>query len=303
MLIHPNFDPVAIHLGPLAVRWYGLMYLVAFIAAIVVGRLRLRLPHVAAQGWTLRDIDDMLFYGVLGTILGGRLGYVLFYKAHFYLAHPVDIFKVWEGGMSFHGGFLGVTLAMVVFAYQRNRTWLQVTDFVAPMVPIGLAAGRFGNFINGELWGRVTAPNAPWAMGFPGAVNEDLGWLASHPLQAAQWHLLEVFQRYPMLPRHPSQLYEIALEGGVLFVVLWCFARKPRPVGAASALFLLGYGMARFTVEFAREPDDFLGLLAFNLSMGQWLSLPMIVVGALVLVWSYRRNARVPRTRSVDSAG
>nr|WP_255779028.1 prolipoprotein diacylglyceryl transferase [Mycetohabitans sp. B8] len=302
-MIHPNFDPVAIHLGPLAVRWYGLMYLVAFIAAIVVGRLRLRLPHVAAQGWTLRDIDDMLFYGVLGTILGGRLGYVLFYKAHFYLAHPVDIFKVWEGGMSFHGGFLGVTLAMVVFAYQRNRTWLQVTDFVAPMVPIGLAAGRFGNFINGELWGRVTAPNAPWAMGFPGAVNEDLGWLASHPLQAAQWHLLEVFQRYPMLPRHPSQLYEIALEGGVLFVVLWCFARKPRPVGAASALFLLGYGMARFTVEFAREPDDFLGLLAFNLSMGQWLSLPMIVVGALVLVWSYRRNARVPRTRSVDSAG
>lgn len=303
MLIHPNFDPVAIHLGPLAVRWYGLMYLVAFIAAIVVGRLRLRLPHVAAQGWTLRDIDDMLFYGVLGTILGGRLGYVLFYKAHFYLAHPVDIFKVWEGGMSFHGGFLGVTLAMVVFAHQRNRTWLQVTDFVAPMVPIGLAAGRFGNFINGELWGRVTSPNAPWAMGFPGAVNEDLGWLAAHPLQAAQWHLLEVFQRYSMLPRHPSQLYEIALEGGVLFVVLWCFARKPRPVGAASALFLLGYGMARFTVEFAREPDDFLGLLAFNLSMGQWLSLPMIVVGALVLVWSYRRNARVPRTRSVDAAG
>ncbi|WP_338862736.1 prolipoprotein diacylglyceryl transferase [Mycetohabitans rhizoxinica] len=303
MLIHPNFDPVAIHLGPFAVRWYGLMYLVAFIAAIVVGRLRLRLPHVAAQGWTLRDIDDMLFYGVLGTIFGGRLGYVLFYKADFYLAHPLDIFKVWEGGMSFHGGFLGVTLAMAVFAYQRNRTWLQVTDFVAPMVPTGLAAGRFGNFINGELWGRVTAPDAPWAMGFPGAVNEDLGWLASHPLQAAQWHLLEVFQRYPMLPRHPSQLYEVALEGGVLFVVLWCFTRKPRPIGAASALFLLGYGMARFTVEFAREPDDFLGLLAFNLSMGQWLSLPMVVVGALLLVWSYKRDARLLSARSADSAG
>lgn len=149
MIIHPNFDPVAIHLGPLAVRWYGLMYLVAFISAIVVGRLRLRLPFVAAQGWTAKDIDDMMFYGVLGTVLGGRLGYVLFYKAGYYFAHPLNIFKVWEGGMSFHGGFLGVTLAMILFAWQRKRHWLQVTDFVAPMVPAGLAAGRLGNFING----------------------------------------------------------------------------------------------------------------------------------------------------------
>ncbi len=172
MIIHPNFDPVAIHLGPLAVRWYGLMYLVGFIAAIVVGRIRLKLPHVAAQGWTAKDIDDMMFYGVLGTVLGGRLGYVLFYKADFYFAHPLDVFKVWEGGMSFHGGFLGVTLAMVLFAWQRKRHWLQVTDFVAPMVPTGLAAGRLGNFINGELWGRVTDPHAPWAMMFPGAMRE-----------------------------------------------------------------------------------------------------------------------------------
>ncbi|AUT60171.1 prolipoprotein diacylglyceryl transferase [Paraburkholderia terrae] len=292
MHIHPNFDPIAIHLGPLAVRWYGLMYLVAFVMAIVVGRLRLRLPHVAAQGWTPKDIDDMLFYGVLGTILGGRLGYVLFYKASWYFAHPLDIFKVWEGGMSFHGGFLGVTLAMVLFAWQRKRTWLQVTDFVAPMVPTGLAAGRLGNFINGELWGRVTSPDAPWAMLFPGAANEDAGWLAAHPAQAAQWHLSEVFAQYHMLPRHPSQLYEIALEGVVLFLVLWFFTRKPRPVGAASAVFLIGYGLARFTVEFAREPDDFLGLLAFGLSMGQWLSLPMVIAGVLMLVWAYRRNGR-----------
>ncbi len=235
MLIHPNFDPIAIHLGPLAVRWYGLMYLVAFIAAIVVGRLRLRLPHVAAQGWTPKDIDDMLFYGVLGTILGGRLGYVLFYKASFYFAHPLDIFKVWEGGMSFHGGFLGVVFAMVLFAWQRHRTWLQVTDFVAPMVPTGLAAGRFGNFINGELWGRVTDPSAPWAMLFPGAANEDAAWLATHPQQAAQWHLADVFAQYHMLPRHPSELYEIALEGVALFFVMWFFSRKPRPVGAISA--------------------------------------------------------------------
>ncbi|MDG0025875.1 prolipoprotein diacylglyceryl transferase [Trinickia sp. Y13] len=294
MLIHPNFDPVAIHFGPLAVRWYGLMYLVGFILAVVIARLRLRLPHVAAQGWTARDIDDILFYGVLGTILGGRLGYVLFYKADYYLAHPLDIFKVWQGGMSFHGGFLGVTLAMVLFAYQRKRTWLQVTDFVAPMVPTGLAAGRLGNFINGELWGRVTDPQAPWAMMFQSASNDDALWLAAHPQLAAKWNLTPIFAQYHMLPRHPSELYEIALEGIALFLVLFFFTRKPRPVGAASAVFLIGYGLARFIVEFAREPDDFLGLLALGLSMGQWLSLPMIVVGTILLVWSYRRARMAP---------
>ncbi|MEX3956960.1 prolipoprotein diacylglyceryl transferase [Trinickia sp. EG282A] len=299
MLIHPNFDPVAIHLGPLAVRWYGLMYLVGFVMAIVVGRLRLRLPHVAAQGWTARDIDDMLFYGVLGTIIGGRLGYVLFYKADYYFAHPLDVFKVWQGGMSFHGGFLGVTLAMAIFAWQRNRTWLQVTDFVAPMVPTGLAAGRLGNFINGELWGRVTDPQAPWAMLFQSAAPDDALWLASHPQLAAKWHLYEVFAQYHMLPRHPSELYEVALEGIVLFFVLWFFTRKPRPAGAASAVFLIGYGLARFIVEFAREPDDFLGLLTFGLSMGQWLSLPMILVGVGLFAWSYRRAAKAKEPAAV----
>lgn len=299
MLIHPNFDPIAIHFGPLAVRWYGLMYLVGFILAVVIARLRLRLPHVAAQGWTARDIDDILFYGVLGTILGGRLGYVLFYKADYYFAHPLDIFKVWQGGMSFHGGFLGVTLAMVLFAYQRKRTWLQVTDFVAPMVPTGLAAGRLGNFINGELWGRVTDPQAPWAMMFQSASNDDALWLAAHPQLAAKWHLAPIFAQYHMLPRHPSELYEIALEGIALFLVLFFFTRKPRPVGAASAVFLIGYGLARFTVEFAREPDDFLGLLALGLSMGQWLSLPMIVAGIILLIWSYRRARVAPAGASL----
>ena len=294
MLIHPNFDPIALHLGPLAVRWYGLMYLLAFIQCIVIGRLRLRLPYVAAQGWTTKDIDDILFYGVLGTILGGRLGYVVFYKSNFYLANPLDIFKVWEGGMSFHGGMIGVTLAMVVFAWQRKRTWLQVTDFVAPLVPLGLAAGRFGNFINGELWGRVTNPNAPWAMLFQNASPDDAIWLRTHPQQAAQWNLNEIFERYQMLPRHPSQLYEIALEGFALFIVMWLMSRRQRPVGAISAVFLIGYGIARFTVEFAREPDDYLGLLAMNLSMGQWLSLPMIIGGIGLLIWSYRRGRAVP---------
>ncbi|WP_438395689.1 prolipoprotein diacylglyceryl transferase [Caballeronia sp. DA-9] len=294
MLIHPNFDPIAIHLGPLAVRWYGLMYLLAFIQCIVIGRIRLRLPYVSAQGWTTKDIDDILFYGVLGTILGGRLGYVVFYKSSFYLAHPLDIFKVWEGGMSFHGGMLGVITAMIVFAWQRKRTWLQVTDFVAPMVPLGLAAGRFGNFINGELWGRVTNPNAPWAMLFQNASADDAVWLQKHPDLDAQWHLRAIFDRYQMLPRHPSQLYEIALEGFALFIVVWLISRKQRPVGAISAVFLIGYGVARFTVEFAREPDDYLGLLAANLSMGQWLSLPMIIVGIGLLIWSYKRERAMP---------
>ena len=294
MLIHPNFDPIALHLGPLAVRWYGLMYLLAFIQCIVIGRLRLRLPYVAAQGWTTKDIDDILFYGVLGTILGGRLGYVVFHKSSFYFANPLDIFKVWEGGMSFHGGMIGVTLAMVLFAWQRKRTWLQVTDFVAPLVPLGLAAGRFGNFINGELWGRVTNPNAPWAMLFQNASPDDAIWLRTHPQQAAQWNLNEIFERYQMLPRHPSQLYEIALEGFALFIVMWLMSRKQRPVGAISAVFLIGYGLARFTVEFAREPDDYLGLLAMNLSMGQWLSLPMIIGGIGLLIWTYRRGRAIP---------
>jgi phosphatidylglycerol:prolipoprotein diacylglycerol transferase len=182
---------------------------------------------------------------------------------------------------------------MVLFAYQRKRTWLQVTDFVAPMVPTGLAAGRLGNFINGELWGRVTSPDAPWAMLFQNASPDDAIWLARHPQLAAQWHLADVFAKYHMLPRHPSELYEIALEGVTLFLVLWFFTRKPRPVGAASAVFLIGYGLARFTVEFAREPDDFLGLLALGFSMGQWLSLPMIVAGIALLVWSYRRGRSV----------
>jgi len=292
MFIHPNFDPVALHLGPLAVRWYGLMYLIGFVAAVLLGRIRLRQPQVAAAGWRASDIDDLLFYCVLGVILGGRLGYVLFYKASYYFANPLDIFKVWQGGMSFHGGFLGVIVAVFVFSLQRGRSWLEMTDFIAPLVPTGLAAGRFGNFINGELWGRVTSPHAPWAMVFPSAAPDDALWLKAHPVAAIKDGLLQAYLTYHGLPRHPSQLYEMALEGFALLAILWIFTRKPRPVGAASAVFLIGYGCARFIVEFAREPDDFLGLLTFGLSMGQWLSMPMIVAGVGLLVWAYRRKGR-----------
>ncbi|AKJ67140.1 prolipoprotein diacylglyceryl transferase [Pandoraea thiooxydans] len=291
MLIHPNIDPVAIHLGPLSIRWYGLMYLTGFILFLLVGRIRTRQPHIAAQGWKAQDLDDMLFYGVLGVILGGRLGYVLFYKPDFYFAHPLEIFKVWEGGMSFHGGFLGVLVAMFVYTRRVGQTLMRGTDLIAPMVPLGLGAGRLGNFINGELWGRVTSPDAPWAMIFPGAAGEDRAWLLAHPQLAITQGLQAIYEKYHGLPRHPSELYEFALEGVALFVIMWLFSRKPRPVGAVSAMFLIGYGVFRFLVEFTRQPDNFLGLLALGFSMGQWLSLPMIVIGLLMLIYVYRKQA------------
>lgn len=261
MLVHPQFDPIAFQVGPLAVRWYGLMYLIGFGAVWLAARYRIdRNPRGI---WTRKDLDDALFYGILGTILGGRLGYVLFYKLGDYLQEPWKIFYVWEGGMSFHGGFLGVVLAMWWFARSRNQDWLRITDFIAPLAPLALGAGRIGNFINAELWGRPT--DVPWAMVFP---NVD------------------------RVPRHPSQLYEFALEGVVLFAVLWWYSARPRPRGAVSALFLIGYGVFRFGVEYTREPDSYLGLLTLGFSMGQWLSLPMIVIGAGMLAWAYRQQPR-----------
>lgn len=260
MLVHPQFDPVALQLGPLAVHWYGLMYLAGFMTFLWLGRKRISVlnnPKIDAK-----LLDDLLFYGVLGVILGGRLGYVLFYKAGYYANHPLDILSLWQGGMSFHGGFLGVLIAMAWFAHKQRLPWLQLTDFIAPLVPPGLAFGRLGNFINGELWGRPA--DAPWAMIFP--------------------HVDD-------LPRHPSQLYEFALEGVLLFMLLWVYARKPRPIGAVSGLFLIGYGSFRFLVEFTREPDNFLGLLSLGMSMGQWLSLPMVIAGILLMRHSQRRSA------------
>jgi phosphatidylglycerol:prolipoprotein diacylglycerol transferase len=259
MLVHPQFDPIAFKLfGPLAVRWYGLTYLLGFALVWLVGRYAIKTR--AQSALSAQDFDDLLFYGILGVILGGRLGYVLFYKFGDYVAEPWKIFYVWEGGMSFHGGMLGVIVAMWWYARARRVDWLAVTDFIAPLVPLGLGAGRLGNFINAELWGRAT--DLPWAMVFP---NVD------------------------RIARHPSQLYEFALEGVVLFAALWWFAARPRPRGAVSASFLAGYGAFRFAVEFTREPDSYLGLLAFGLSLGQWLSLPMIIAGAAMLAWAYRR--------------
>lgn len=254
MLIHPQFDPVALQIGPLAIHWYGLMYLFAFAQFLILGRIRLRQPPYTAMQWTFKDVEDILFWGVLGVIIGGRLGYVLFYMPGFYLSNPLSIFKLWEGGMSFHGGLLGVLLALFWFAKRRQLSYFVLTDFVAPLVPLGLAFGRIGNFINGELWGRPS--DWPWAMVFP-AVDQ--------------------------VARHPSQLYQFAGEGLLLAILLWAYARKPRRPGQISGLFLIGYGALRFMAEFAREPDAFLGLLGLGLSMGQWLSLPMIALGVYLI--------------------
>jgi phosphatidylglycerol:prolipoprotein diacylglycerol transferase len=264
MLTHPLIDPVALQLGPLSVHWYGLTYLAAF--GLFYGLATLRLSHLPFRQlpeWSRRDIEDILFLGVLGVILGGRVGYCLFYKPAYYLAHPLEILSVWQGGMSFHGGLLGVMVAMVWFARSRHRPFLQVMDFVAPCVPTGLAAGRVGNFINGELWGRVADPSLPWGMVFRGAGD---------------------------LPRHPSQLYQIALEGLLLFVLLWWFSRGNRPTGQVSGAFLLGYGFFRFVAEFFREPDAHLGLLSLGMSMGQWLCVPMMLGGLALLGWSRRHQ-------------
>jgi len=261
MLVHPQFDPIAFHIGPVAVRWYGLMYLVGFVLFVVLGKHRAR--QNLLTGWHPRDVDDMLFYGVFGVILGGRLGYVLFYKPAYYLAHPLEVFALWQGGMSFHGGFIGVLLAVALFCKLKKLRWITTMDFVAPMCPLGLMFGRIGNFINGELPGRPT--DLPWGMWFPQTDTERIA-------------------------RHPSQLYEVGLEGVALFIIVWWFASKPRPTGAVSGLFLIGYGSFRFLVEFTRQPDDFLGLLALGLSMGQWLSLPMILAGIAMMAWAYRRK-------------
>ncbi len=263
MWVHPQFDPVAIHLGPVAIHWYGLTYLAAFGLFLYLGSLRVRQPQYANTGWVRRDVEDLLFFGVLGVVLGGRVGYVLFYKPGFYLQHPLDVLAVWQGGMSFHGGLLGVMTAMAVFAWRRQRPFLQVMDVIAPCVPTGLACGRIGNFINGELWGRQADASLPWAMIFPQSGLE--------------------------IPRHPSQIYQFLMEGLLLFVLLWIYARKPRALGQVSAAFLTGYGLFRFIAEYFREPDAYLGLLALGMSMGQWLCVPMIVGGALMWVWCGQR--------------
>ena len=259
MLIYPEIDPVLFQLGPLKVHWYGLMYLIGFALA---WWLALQRGKHSNPIFTEAQISDIIFYSAIGVVVGGRLGYVLFYDLPTYLDTPSLIFQVWKGGMSFHGGFIGVLIAMWLYARKINVRFFELTDFIAPLVPLGLLAGRIGNFINGELWGRPT--DLPWGMIFPHVDN---------------------------IPRHPSQLYQALLEGLVLFIILWVFSKRPRPTMAVSGLFLIGYGTFRFLVEFVREPDGQLGFIAFDwMTMGQLLSLPLLIVGIILMWLAYSRR-------------
>lgn len=262
MPTHPFIDPVAITLGPFSLHWYGVMYLIGFLAFWWLGVRRARRPRRPDVPLNPQQVGDLLFWGVLGVIVGGRMGYVLFYNFDLLLQDPLMLVRIWEGGMSFHGGMIAILLVTVWYAYRVGEPWLRITDFIAPLVPIGLGAGRIGNWINGELWGKPT--DLPWAMVFPAA---------------------------DYLPRHPSQLYQAFLEGAVLFTILWLVSRRPRPLGMISGLFLLFYGLFRFLVEFVREPDAHIGYLAFGwLTMGQALSAPLILAGIGLLIWSRRRD-------------
>jgi phosphatidylglycerol:prolipoprotein diacylglycerol transferase len=263
MLVYPHIDPIAFSIGPVSVRWYGIMYLLSYLFAWRLALLRGR------QTWSEEALESLLFALFVGLIIGARLGQVLFYAPGYYFAHPSEILQVWKGGMSFHGGFLGILLASLLWARKYGKSWLHVTDFIAPLAPLGLMLGRIGNFINGEIVGRVADPSLPWAMVFP---------------------------HVDRLPRHPVQIYHATLEGLALFILLWLYSRKPHPTGAVSGAFLLGYGLFRSAVEFFREPDAGIFGLSYTVSMGQWLSIPMIVAGGFML-WRCRNRPTDKETR------
>lgn len=278
MLTYPNIDPVMVSLGPVAVHWYGFMYLVGFGGGWWLGRLRAARP---GSGWRVEQVDDLLFYIALGVVLGGRVGYTLFYGFEEFLRDPLSLLRIWQGGMSFHGGLLGVLVAMWLFGRRHGKGFFHCTDFIAPLVPLGLGAGRIGNFINGELWG---APSSlPWAMRVP--CDRFLA-LCTDKLQLPPGTAMTP-------PLHPNQLYEALLEGVVMFTVLWLFSSRPRPAMAVSGLFLVCYGVFRFAIEFVRMPDVQLGYLALGwVTMGQLLTLPMLLAGGILIWLAFRRQTQ-----------
>lgn len=282
-IVHPQFDPVALRLGSIEMHWYGLMYLLAFAMAYFLAWYRSR----QRSDFSAEMVSDLVFFGAMGVILGGRIGYVILYNFSEFLANPLYLFKVWEGGMSFHGGFVGVMVAMWLFAKKYKKAPFTVLDFIAPCVPTGLLFGRIGNFINGELWGRVSESNFTYLMYFPQALRADYELITANPTLAA---ISQTIDGYQLLPRHPSQLYQAASEGVLLFVLLWWFSSKPRPRYAVSALFLLGYGISRFITEFFRQPDVGYALFFGWMSKGQLYSLPMIIAGVVLFIIAYQKR-------------
>ncbi|MGP1924459.1 MAG: prolipoprotein diacylglyceryl transferase [Arsenophonus sp. NEOnobi-MAG3] len=278
-IIFPNIDPIIFSIGPVVLHWYGLMYLIGFVFALWLAKRR---AGKANSGWTKNEVENLLYICFLGVFIGGRLGYLLFYNLPEFLSNPLYLFKVWTGGMSFHGGLIGVTCTMWWYASRTRCNFFKVADFVAPLIPFGLGMGRIGNFINGELWGRVTL-DTQWAMLFPGSRGEDIRIVSQEP------SLLPILEQFGVLPRHPSQLYEIFFEGIILFIILNLFIRKPRQLGCVSGLFLIGYGVFRIFVEFFRQPDSQLGLFG-GASMGQILSIPMIIIGIFMMVLAYKKD-------------
>lgn len=277
-LSFPNFDPIIFSIGPLDLHWYGAMYLFGVLGAWLLANKRIK--HTKSD-WTKIQVENLLFWGFLGLFIGGRVGYILFYNLKLFLAEPEILFMVWKGGMSFHGGLIGALVVIGIFAKQNHKRYFAVSDFVAPLIPIGLMFGRLGNFINGELWGRVTTSSI--GMLFPKSASADLDYVNAHP----EWRELFVQCDY-LLPRHPSQLYEMVFEGLVLFIILNLFIRRSKPIGSVSGLFLLLYGSFRFVIEFFRQPDEQLGLFFNIISMGQILCLPMIIFGAFFLYFAYK---------------
>ncbi len=266
MITYPHINPILVQIGPVAIHWYGIMYLIGFASAWLLAAYRARRP---GSGWTTDQVSDLIFYCALGVLVGGRVGYMLFYALPGLIEHPLSLFKLWDGGMSFHGGLIGVMVSATLFARKTQKSIFAVGDFLVPLVPVGLAAGRIGNFINGELWGRVTT--MPWGMVFPAAGPE---------------------------PRHPSMLYEFALEGVVMFTIIWLYSSKPRPTMSVCGLFFLLYGLFRIVIEFFRQPDPQLGFIAFNwLTMGQLLSVPMVIFGGLMMYLAYRDYSPPTKTK------
>ncbi|URJ29187.1 prolipoprotein diacylglyceryl transferase [Blochmannia endosymbiont of Camponotus modoc] len=272
-------NPIIFTIGPISLHWYGVMYGLGFIYAM--WSLSCRMHHLKNVSWTHTDVEHLLCLCFLGVLLGGRIGYVLFYQWSFFSNNLLWIFKIWEGGMSFHGGLIGVIISIAWFSHKKRRPFFQISDFVVPAVPFGLGLGRLGNFINGELWGRI-AIDIPWAMLFPNSVYQDLLILPDHP----EWEPL--FDSYGVLPRHPSQLYEMFLEGVILFIIISKFIRQPHPVGSVSGLFLICYGVFRIIAEIFRQPDSQLGLINNIATMGQILSCPMIILGMIIVYLAYR---------------